>query len=42
MVELKKDSNRKKVPENKNSNKIGDIVEKTKINNKKVKDFLWT
>ena len=44
LIELKQDINIRKIPENENRNKIVDIVEKilTLINNRKVKDFLWT
>ena len=39
LIELKKDSNRKKNPKNENPNKILNIVKKSWS---MVKDFLWT
>ena len=44
LIDLRKDINRKEIPENENPKKILDIVEKssTLINNKNVKDFLQT
>ena len=42
MIDLRKVTNRKEIPEKENLEKVVDIVEKILEFNKEVKDCLWT